>query len=57
MEITLEDKQWLIKAEEYAKSRGINYLDFSDVDFWLDYKYNYNLSPEEAVDDEITEQD
>lgn len=56
MEITPEDKQWLNEAEAYAKSRGIHYLDFSDVNFWLDYKYNYNLSAEEAVDDEINEQ-
>lgn len=57
MEKTQEEKDWLEQAETYAKSRGINYLDFTDTAFWLDYKNNYSLTPEEAVDDEINEQD
>lgn len=50
-----ENNEWLNKAEEYAKSRGENHLDFSDVDFWLDYKNNYGLTPEEAVDDYLAD--
>ena len=38
---TAEDKQWLDEAKEYAKSRGIDHLDFTDENYWLDYKNNY----------------
>ena len=48
-----EDKQWLDEAKEYAKSRGIDHLDFTDENYWLDYKNNYRLTPEEAVDDDL----
>lgn len=52
---TLTEQEWLDKAELYAKSRNENHLDFSDKDFWLDYKNNYNLTPEEAVDDYLSD--
>lgn len=51
----LDDAEWLDKAAVYAYSKNIKYLDFSDEEFWLDYKNNYNLTPEEAVDDYLSD--
>jgi len=53
LEQVAEETKWLDEAREYAKSKGLEHLDFADEDYWLDYKNNYRLTPEEAVDDDL----
>lgn len=54
-ELTRDESLWLKQAEDYAKSISLIPLDFADEEFWLDYKNNYGLTAEEAVDDYLSD--